>query len=109
MDTGNPGADAEGAFIYYNGMFLVGSAWGDPETGRHNYTVLVSKAVDGRVSDWNGVHGASPLFAGQAEYSTIAVPSAENSTFFVIYERGDIYNGKGFLRLTQLALPVIYK
>ena len=48
---------------------------------------------------------AAPLFAGQAEYSTMAVPSAENTTFFVIYERGDIYNGRGFLRLTQLDLP----
>jgi hypothetical protein len=35
----------------------------------------------------------------------MAIPTADNSTFFVIYERGDIYGGKGFLRLTQLKLP----
>ena len=57
------------------------------------------------MSTWSALPAAAPLFAGQAEYSTMAVPSADNSTFFVIYERGDIYNGKGFLRLTQLAFP----
>jgi hypothetical protein len=103
---GNPGADAEGAFAFFNGKFLIGSAWGLPHTGRHNYTVLVSDAVNGRVSTWSKLPSAAPLYAGQAEYSTIAVPSADNSTFFVIYERGDIYGGKGFLRLTQLEFPV---
>jgi sialidase-1 len=102
---GNPGADAEGAFLSFNGKFLVGSPWGEPSTGRHNYTILVSDAVDGKVGSWTKLPSAAPLFAGQAEYSTMAVPTADNTTFFVIYERGDIYGGKGFLRLTQLAFP----
>ena len=102
---GNPGADSEGAFLEHNGVFLVGSPWGLPSTGRHNFTVLVSRAVHGRVSTWAPLVGAAPLYAGQAEYSTMAVPTAENSTFFVVYERGDIYGGHGVLRLTQLALP----
>jgi hypothetical protein len=67
--------------------------------------VLVSPAVDGRVSTWTKLPAAAPLYAGQAEYSTMQVPSADNSTFLVIYERGDIYHGKGFLRLTQLKFP----
>ena len=50
---GNPGADAEGAFIHAGGYFLVGSPWGAPHTGRHNYTVLVSPCKDGRVSTWS--------------------------------------------------------
>eukprot|EP00966_Prymnesium_polylepis_P304662 7038935-Prymnesium_polylepis.1 len=37
----------------------------------------------------------------------MAVPTADNSTFFVVYERGDIYGGHGALRLTQLALPTL--
>ena len=36
---GNPGADAEGAFIEHDGRFFVASPWGQPHTGRHNYTV----------------------------------------------------------------------
>ena len=35
----------------------------------------------------------------------MCVSSAEEGTFFVVYERGDIYGGKGSLRLTQLGLP----
>ena len=75
---------------------------------RHNYTVLVSPSVNGRVSTWSKLPAAAPLFAGQAEYSTMAVPSTEHAgmgTFFVVYARGDIYGGKGVLRLTQLCLP----
>jgi sialidase-1 len=106
---GNPGADAEGAFIYFNGIFLVGSAWGLPSSGRHNYTVLYSKASGGKVGDWGYLPGAAPLYTGQAEYSTMAVPSANNETFFVVYERGDIYGGKGFLRLTQLPFPAAFR
>jgi len=102
---GNPGADSEGAFMEIDGKFFVGSPWGLPHEGRHNYTILVSEAVNGRVGTWTTLPTAAPLYAGQAEYSTMAVPTAENTTFFVIYERGDIYNGKGVLRLTQLALP----
>ena len=102
---GNPGADAEGAFIEFNGRFLVGSAWGIPSTGRHNYTILVSHAVNGRVSNWSKLASAAPLFAGPAEYSTMVVPTADNATFFVVYERGGIYGGHGFLRLTQLEFP----
>ena len=30
---GNPSADAEGAFIEANGVFLVGIPWGEPHTG----------------------------------------------------------------------------
>ena len=99
---GNPGADSEGAFIIANDIFLVGSPWGLPSTGRHNYTVLASRAVHGKVGAWTQYRR---LFAGQAEYSTMAVPTAENDTFFVVYERGDIYGGRGVLRLSQLALP----
>lgn len=110
---GNPGADAEGAFAYYNGIFLVASAWGQvsPENpGRHNYTVLVSNEVSGHPSQWTKVPGADPLSPGiEAEYSTILVPSADPSRFFVMYERGDIYDeGIGpasSIRLTQVAFP----
>ena len=99
---GNPGADSEGAFLVANGFFLVGSPWGLPSAGRHNYTILASRAVDGRVGTWTQYRA---LYAGQAEYSTMAVPTAENTTLFVLYERGDIYGGHGVLRLTQIALP----
>ena len=107
---GNPGADAEGAFIEFDGKFLVGSAWGQvspTNPGRHNYTVLVSDAINGRASTWQRFITLSPGI--EAEYSTMAVPSAKNSTVFVLYERGDIYGKgigpKGSLRLTQLEFP----
>ena len=64
--------------------------------------MLVSRAVGGRVGSWAPYR---TLFAGQAEYSTMARPTAQNCTFFVLYERGDIYGGHGVLRLTQLELP----
>lgn len=81
----------------------VGSPWGLPSKGRHNYTILASSAVHGRVGSWTQYRA---LFSGQAEYSTMAVPSADNDTLFVLYERGQIYGGHGTLRLTQLALPL---
>lgn len=109
----NPGADAEGSFLEYNGTFLVGSAWGQVSSknpGRHNYTVLMSNAVDGRTSTWKKIPGADPFSPDiQAEYSTMAVPTANPSMVFVMYERGDIYSQgvgpKSSLRLTQVEFP----
>ena len=112
---GNPSADAEGAFVGHANKFLVGSAWGQvsPQNpGRHNYTVLVSDAVDGKPSTWTPLPAANPLSPGiEAEYSTILVPTADKgATFFVVYERGDIYQQgvgpRSSLRLTQLRFPV---
>jgi len=110
---GNPGADCEGAFMEFGGKFLVASPFGavsPANPSRHNYTVLVSDAVDGKPTTWHHLPGADPLSPGiEAEYSTMQVPSADNSTVFVLYERGDIYQEgvgpKSSLRLTQLKFP----
>eukprot|EP00936_MAST-01D_sp_MAST-1D-sp1_P002670 g2670.t1 len=113
---GNPGADAEGAFVQNSGTFLVGSAWGQPSPsnpGRHNYTVLVSHAdARGRPSSWSRLPGADPLWPGvQAEYSTMLVSRADgNRSFFVLAERGNLYGQeptqpRSSLRLVQLPFP----
>lgn len=98
--------DCQGAIAVANSdTFLVGAPYGYNHFPRQNYTVLMSRAVDGFPSEWTPLPGADPLFAGASEYSTLAVPTAEVGTFFVIYERGAQYDGKGALRLTQLRIP----
>eukprot|EP00966_Prymnesium_polylepis_P304663 7038935-Prymnesium_polylepis.2 len=64
---GNPGPDCEGAFLQFGGLFILGSPWGLPSSGRHNYTILVSRAEHGKVGSWAPLPGAAPLYAGQAE------------------------------------------
>ena len=109
---GNPGADAEGAFVQHGGTFLVGSPFGkvSPQNpGRHNYTLLASRAVDGRPSTWSTLEVLSPGI--EAEYSTMAVSRANGGkSVFVVYERGNMYGQepnqpKQSLRLTQVPFP----
>ena len=112
---GNPGADVEGAFLGFENTLLVGSAWGQvgpSNPGRHNYTVLASQ-VDkgGEIMAWRHVPGADPLSPGvEAEYSTMVVPTENaGASFWVAYERGDIYNEgvgpKSSIRLTSVPFP----
>ena len=112
---GNPGADAEGAFIGFGGRLLVGSAYGQvgpSNPGRHNYTVLQTVLdAAGKVTTWTKVPGADPLWPGiEAEYSTMVVPSlGKGAYFWVASERGDIYNeGVGptsSIRLKSVPFP----
>ncbi len=113
---GNPGADCEGAFVGHGDVFLVGSPYGQvgPQNpGRHNYSVLMSRAVKGRPSMWTKLAGADPLDAGvEAEYSTMLVSRFdEYKSFFVMYERGDLYGEEpdqppSSLRLTKIPFPL---
>jgi len=125
---GNPGADAQGSFVEFNGTFLVASPWGQvspANPGRHNFTVLMSQSADGKPTTWTAVPGADPLTpaAIEAEYSTMMVVDqapptnrtgtvieTRTSTVFVLYERGNLYGMEpgqpnSSLRLTQLPFP----
>mmetsp|Transcript_13996 Transcript_13996/g.41617 ORF Transcript_13996/g.41617 Transcript_13996/m.41617 type:complete len:162 (+) Transcript_13996:3-488(+) len=101
---GNPGRDCQGAILAVNRgtSFLVGSPWGLDHFPRVNYSVLVSHS--GTPAIWGPVAGAAPLWRGPAGYSSLAAPSADPSTFFVLYERG-VQSPSEVLRLTQLAVP----
>ena len=49
---------------------------------------MLSHHISGfRATTWSKLPAAAPLFAGQAEYSTMMVPSAENTTFFVLCKK----------------------
>ena len=103
---GNPGTDTQGAMVFAQGRFYVGSPWGFHHFPRQNYTVLVSEAIDGRPSSWAPLAGAAPLWRGASEYSTLL--PGENDTMWVLYERSkeaSSNNGNEVLRLTQLQLP----
>ena len=113
---GNPGADAEGAFVQHGGTFVVGSPWGavgPANPGRHNYTLLASRAGDdGRPSKtWSAVRVLAP--GVEAQYSTMAVSRADGGrSLFVVYERGNMYGNeptqpKESLRLTQVPFPAL--
>lgn len=110
--------DSQGAIIATRDTFLVGAPFGRQHFPRQNYTVLASHVnnANGKPSaEWHGLDGASPLWKGQAGYSTMAVRDASTprtdrrqgvppDTFFVIYERG-VHSSNEVLRLTELALP----
>lgn len=99
-------------------ILLVGSPWGTNHFPRQNYSILYSEVLSqsmaesssqfnkGRLflSPWQGLPGASPLFAGASEYSSLLWPSFDVNTIFVCYERGD--SGTAVLHLTQIHLSV---